>query len=122
LAHPKPNSPVENRCLAAQQSKGVNRTFDIAAFDLDSFAQYMASFGGLDGPVRNATGVSGFFHVHLEYSLDRKPGDPGYAATDDPPFASVFTALEQQLGLTLKAGKAPHQFLVVDHVEKPTEN
>jgi uncharacterized protein (TIGR03435 family) len=122
LAHPQPASPIQNRCLAAQQSKGFNRTFDIAGFDLDSFAQYMANFGGLDGPVLNETGVSGFFHVHLEYSLDRKPGDPGYAATDDPPFPSIFTALEQQLGLTLKAGKAPHQFLVVDHVEKPREN
>jgi uncharacterized protein (TIGR03435 family) len=123
LAHPQPASPTENRCLPAQQStKGVNRTFDIAGLDLDSFAQYMANFGGLDGPVRNETGVSGFFHVHLEYSLDRKPGDPGDAATDDPPFPSIFTALEQQVGLTLKAGKAPHQFLVVDHIERPSEN
>jgi uncharacterized protein (TIGR03435 family) len=122
LAHPQPASPTQNRCLASQQSKGPNRTFDIAGFDLDSFAHYMANFGGLDGPVVNETGVSGFFHVHLEYSLDRKPGDPGDAATDDPPFPSIFTALEQQLGLTLKVGKGPHQFLVVDHLEKPTEN
>jgi uncharacterized protein (TIGR03435 family) len=122
LVHPQPASPIQNRCLAAQQSKGLNRTFDIAGFDLDSFAQHMANFGGLDGPVRNETGISGFFHIHLEYSLDLKPGDRGYAASDDPPFPSIFTALEQQLGLTLKAGKAPHQFLVVDHVEKPREN
>jgi uncharacterized protein (TIGR03435 family) len=51
-----------------------------------------------------------------------KPGDPGYTAAADPPFPSIFTAMQQQLGLEVEAGKGPREFLVVDHLEKPSEN
>jgi uncharacterized protein (TIGR03435 family) len=34
----------------------------------------------------------------------------------------LYTAIQQQLGLKLEATKAPAEILVVDHVEKPSEN
>ena len=62
------------------------------------------------------TGVAGLFDFHLEFAPDE-------AASDDPAGApSIFTALQQQLGLKLEAGKGPGEFLVIDRVEKPTEN
>jgi hypothetical protein len=37
-----------------------------------------------------------------------------------PQAASIFTALEQQLGLKLEKTKGPRGFIVIDHIEKPT--
>jgi uncharacterized protein (TIGR03435 family) len=39
---------------------------------------------------------------------------------DDPP--EIFTALQEQLGLKLEAARAPVDTLVIDHIERPTED
>ena len=97
-------------------------TIDISGLDLDSFALAITRDGGFDGPVLNKTGLTGVFHIHLEFLSNGKPGDASSAAADDPPFPSIFTAMQQQLGLKVEAGKGPREFLVVDHLEKPSEN
>jgi len=62
------------------------------------------------------TGLQGEFAVHLEWT-------PATAALDNPAGASVFTAVQEQLGLKLESRKAPLDVLAVDHAEKiPTEN
>jgi uncharacterized protein (TIGR03435 family) len=38
------------------------------------------------------------------------------------PVASLFSALEQQLGLKLEPGKSPIEIMVIDHVERPSGN
>jgi uncharacterized protein (TIGR03435 family) len=122
LAHPVPIPPGQNSCRASFQAKGANQTFDDPAFDVDSFALWITRAAGLDGPLLNKTDLTGYFHFHVEFLSNRKPGDPGFTPTDDPPFPSIFTALPQQLGLKVEAGKGPREFLVVDHLEKPSEN
>ncbi len=68
---------------------------------------------GLDRPVVDQTGLSGSFDI----TFDWKPGEP------DAPSASLFAALQEQLGLKLEARKIPLEVLVVDHAEKvPKEN
>ena len=42
------------------------------------------------------------------------------AAPGDSP--NVFTALQEQLGLTLESDRAPLKILVIDRIERPTEN
>jgi len=115
-------SSNHNPCRASAQSKGPNTTIDIPGLDLDSFALYITRQGGFDGPALNKTGLAGYFHFHLEFFSNSKPGDLDTPAADDPPFPSIFTAMQQQLGLKVEAGKGPRDFLVVDHLEKPSEN
>jgi uncharacterized protein (TIGR03435 family) len=112
----------KNPCRGSGQSKGSNKTIDIPGLDLDSFALAIAHDGIFDGPVLNRTGLTGYFRFHLEFQSNPKPDEPGDLAADDPPFPSIFTALEQQLGLKVEAGKGPREFLVVDRLQKPSEN
>jgi uncharacterized protein (TIGR03435 family) len=58
------------------------------------------------------TGLQGRFDVTLEWSPDQ-------SATEKP---SIFTALQEQLGLKLEATRAPVDVVVIDHVERPSED
>jgi uncharacterized protein (TIGR03435 family) len=60
--------------------------------------------------VIDKTGLQGDF----DFKFDWSPTDP-----NSP---SIFTALQEQLGLKLEAKKGPVEFLIIDHAEKPSEN
>jgi uncharacterized protein (TIGR03435 family) len=71
-------------------------------------------------PVVDKTGLAGFWDLDVTYLFEGQL-PPGFA----PPPAdapSLFTALQEQLGLKLEAQKAPIEVLVVDSVERPTED
>ena len=76
-------------------------------------------------PVLDMTGLKGFYNFTLNYTPDAAPSAPS-PETPIPESAvgpSLFTAVQEQLGLRLEARKAPVEILVVDHAEKvPTEN
>lgn len=65
-------------------------------------------------PVIDQTGLKGTYAFTLRYSPSDSPPENG------PP--SIFTALEEQLGLRLENTKAPVDIVNVDHIEEPTEN
>ena len=69
----------------------------------------------LDRPVLDGTGLSGLFDFTLEWAPEGKSGE---AAADLPSGPSLFTAIQEQLGLKLEARKAPVELLVVDRAEK----
>jgi uncharacterized protein (TIGR03435 family) len=69
----------------------------------------------LEHTVVDHTGLSGTFTFKLEWTPDDKQGA-------DTPGPSLVTALQEQLGLKLEAGKASMETLVIDHAEKPSEN
>jgi uncharacterized protein (TIGR03435 family) len=81
------------------------------------FAPYLST-GGRD--IIDRTGLEGRFDFHLEYARDGgpPPSDP------DPAHAgpSMFTAVQEQLGLKLESAKGPVEVLVIDHVEHPAGN
>src|SRR5258708_31525132 len=76
-----------------------------------------------DAPVVNQTGLDGAFNIKLEWSPDAdKPAKPGANGVIADTGISLFTAIQQQLGLRLRPQKGSTEMLVIDHVEKPTEN
>jgi uncharacterized protein (TIGR03435 family) len=76
------------------------------------------------------TGLTGNYDFTLEWTPDEggppqsKPqdGSTPSAANAPDPGASVFTAIQEQLGLKLESTKGPVDVVVIDHIEKPTEN
>jgi uncharacterized protein (TIGR03435 family) len=69
----------------------------------------------VDRQIIDKTGLTGQYDIHIEI-----PPDP--LATNDPTSPSLFTVLQDQLGLKLESDKGPVEVLVIDQVEKPTEN
>jgi uncharacterized protein (TIGR03435 family) len=79
----------------------------------------------LDRPVVDQTGLSGRFDFALKWTPDAsqfggRGGSAKSDAADAPP--ELFTAIQERLGLQLKSAKIPVDVLVIDHVEKPSEN
>jgi uncharacterized protein (TIGR03435 family) len=75
--------------------------------------------------VLDKTGLTGKYDVTLKWTPDDGPGGMSRAADDGssgdaPP--NLFTAVQEQLGLKLQPAKGPVDTLVIDHVEKPSEN
>ena len=68
-------------------------------------------------PVIDQTGIKGTFDVHMQWSDDLGPPD---SAGDVSP--SISSALRETLGLELKSGRGPVEVLVIDHIERPSEN
>ena len=66
--------------------------------------------------VVDKTGLTALFDVDLE-KLEIPGGDPG-----DPDAVSILTAFQEQLGLKLRSANAQTEVLVIDHIERPTEN
>jgi uncharacterized protein (TIGR03435 family) len=82
-----------------------------------ALARFLA--GPVGRLVEDRTGLTGGFDFDVEFAVD--PAAAGAPAADaNAP--SIFTALEEQLGLKLQAERAPVEVLVIDRVERPTEN
>ena len=83
-----------------------------------SLAVLVGNISGAAGRVVvDKTGLTGNYEFTLRWDA-RPPGSP--PTDDDRP--SVFTALQEQLGLKLEPDRAPLRVLVIDRIEKPTED
>ena len=76
--------------------------------------------------VLDETGMKGTFRVDLKFATDdatKRTADapPDVPAADDNA-PNIFTALQEQLGLKLNPGRGAVDVIIIDHVEKPSEN
>lgn len=81
----------------------------------------------LGRPVLDKTGLSGRYDLTLKWTpdevADRRSGSsPASVSLSDSSLPSIFTAIQEQLGLKLKSGKGPVPVLIVDSVQMPSEN
>jgi uncharacterized protein (TIGR03435 family) len=81
--------------------------------------------------VQDRTGLTGNYDMSLSWTPDqmpqRPPGAPDQPAqfnggSIDPNGPSLFTAVQEQLGLKLDSQRGPVEMLVIDRAEKPVEN
>jgi len=84
------------------------------------FAAELSKVAGRD--VIDKTGIFGRYDIKLHWTPDdvTQPQLLNGAPVDSGP--SIFTALEEQLGLKLEPAKGPVQVLVIDHIELPSVN
>ena len=82
----------------------------------------------LEGPAQrlviDRTGLTGNWDLEVNYTPDRSQVPPGVElpSSIDPNGPSLFTAIEEQLGLKLRPARGPVEVLVIDSVQQPTPN
>ena len=76
--------------------------------------RFVEILSGLTGTlVTNDTALSGEYDFNLEWVQDQNSDAAG---------PSLFTALQEQLGLKLEPARKPMETIVIDHIERPSEN
>jgi uncharacterized protein (TIGR03435 family) len=93
-------------------------------------AESLGRMGGGGRPVVDRTGIADRIDYRLEWTLESKPvclpgpcpGIPGVEVEPDPNPVTFMEAVRDQLGLKLQPTKARLRILVIDHIERPSEN
>jgi uncharacterized protein (TIGR03435 family) len=76
----------------------------------------------VDRPVIDRTGLSERYDFELEWTPDDNQFGGNLPRSVEPTKPSLFVAIQEQLGLRLDATRGPVSALVIDHVERPSEN
>jgi uncharacterized protein (TIGR03435 family) len=118
-----PPPATEKSCHARGHREGTMQIVDAQAMTVSEFSKIFLN-GVLDRPVIDKTGIAGTYDFHLEYGIDQ--ATPRFlnngAGADDSVGPSIFTAVQEQLRLRLQSTTGPGESLVIDHVERPSEN
>jgi uncharacterized protein (TIGR03435 family) len=109
---PTQSSPGSSQC-GFRAALGVITS---AGFPLSQLLNPLSQL--VQRPIVDRTGLQGGFDYELRFVPERLQA----GASPDASGASIFTALQEQLGLKLEPVRAPVQVLVVDHVERPTSD
>lgn len=104
---------ITNAC--GRSLMDLDGTMRSAGLTMAGLARRMVDVVGR--PVVDKTELAGFYAVVFRFFYSRAGSIP---TPGDPP--SVFTALPEQLGLKLQPATTEGQILVIDHIERPTEN
>jgi uncharacterized protein (TIGR03435 family) len=120
---PIPGKTIMDYCGFSGFFKG---RFEASSATIGDIAKALANL--LDRTVVDKTGINGTFHVVLTFGPDdntiRFPDAPigadSPAANDAVP--DILTAIQEQLGLRLESSRGPVEVMVIDHLEKPSDN
>jgi uncharacterized protein (TIGR03435 family) len=110
--------------VARFNRKGRDVEMVFTGAPIDSLINQFPRMPGIDRPVLDETGLRGKYDFRFsltDVQLGMRVEQNGIPAADAEG-ASVFTALQDQLGLKLEPRRAPISVFVVDRVEKPSEN
>jgi len=110
--------PASNPCGTTSNVSNEGGVMTGGGRSMADLATALASFV-TDRMVIDRTGLSGAYDFELRWTPDNLQS-PNAANTSDAP--SIFSALQEQLGLKLEAQRGPVEFLLIDSVAKPTPN
>jgi uncharacterized protein (TIGR03435 family) len=115
---PQPGRALPRVCGATRMGRNLLQAVGLSLPDIAADLSEI-----LGRPVVDKTGLMGTFDVHLEFAPDNAVAlGAEFSPTADPSDPSIFTALQEQLGLKLELSKGPIEVLIIDHVERPGEN
>jgi len=107
-----PTPPPPGRCITRSVGNGSRVEQNCTINDIRNI---------LEGPtgrtVVDKTGLTGHYDFKLHWTPDNTPADSPLAGGP-----SIFTAVQEQLGLKLEPSTAPLDVLIIDSAEKPSEN
>ena len=89
---------------------------------METLAAYL-SRQNLGRPVLDRTGLTGHYDFKLQFTpfpMGAAPEDVVTSSGSTSPY--IFAALEEQLGLKLEPARGPVETIVIDHIERPSEN
>jgi bla regulator protein blaR1 len=119
---PSPNGPMPPGAFRIGRGEMMG-----SGIPIENFVQSLSSM--LGRVVVNRTGLTGFFDFQLHWTPDAGETGPfgpvpsvQPPAPADPSGPTIFTALQEELGLRLESSKGPVDVLVIDSIEKPSEN
>ena len=122
IAKTGPKLAPHNDGTGAKTRKGCGHLAG-TRLTLDTIATVLSR--QLDRDVLNRTELPGKYDFELDWTPDSGPcpvTDATGTSTEPPVRPSLFTAIQQQLGLRLESAKGPVEMLVIDHVEHPSDN
>lgn len=109
--------------VTQNRQRGITASQGTMLGDAASMAQFAYKLSRLlQRPVTNNTGLEGNYDFKLEWTPDRSPSAPDGQLLDTSAGGSIFSALQEQLGLRLEATKGPVDVIVIDQVDRPSEN
>jgi uncharacterized protein (TIGR03435 family) len=105
-----------------RMQRGGDEVYGIGAqgISTDDLAQQLSR--QLGTPVVNKTGLKGRYDFNLHWNDAATGSSRNEASSESASEPSLFTAIQDQLGLKLEPRKAPMDVLVIDHVEQPATN
>jgi uncharacterized protein (TIGR03435 family) len=116
--------------MPSPSTQTILLTISATALPLSQFINVLQDYAGR--PVVDKSGITGLFDLRLQFALETPSilssaapptgGQVAPALASDPPGPSLFTAIQEQLGLKLDSAREPVQVLVIDNVQKPSEN
>jgi uncharacterized protein (TIGR03435 family) len=95
-------------------------TLDCQAIPIANLLETLTQLTGRT--VVDRTGLTGKYDVQLRWTPEGSRPAPQADGTAEESDVDFFTAVQEQLGLTFRSAKGPVDVLVVDHIEKPSEN
>lgn len=119
----KPSDPPRKTGMQGIRSHGPGELQGLSA-TIGLLVDVLSRQPGLgDRLVLDQTGLTGHYDWTLKWAPDMAtdPANPA-APAGDPSLPSLFTAVQEQLGLKLESQKAPVDVVVIDRIEKPSPN
>jgi uncharacterized protein (TIGR03435 family) len=124
---PKLPPPIEDPSVMFSRTPSGDRTLKATNLSMKRFAEALSM--ALGKIVVDQTGIEGQYDVSFQWTPDAseprmsKSGEPlPPLPADTVPGPSIFTALQEKLGLRLESRKVPVEVIVIEHANRPSEN
>jgi uncharacterized protein (TIGR03435 family) len=121
---PKLPPPVDDPNTLFSRTSNGDMTLTAKNVTMTRFASLLST--QLTAIVVDHTGIEGRYDCSLQWTPDRplisKSGEPLPPPSDAMPGPSIFTAVQEKLGLRLESRKVPTEIVVIDHADHPTAN